>query len=103
MEHVVDGATLRLAGHIDGRCTAEVRQALYELLQLTDGDVHVDLTAVESIDLTALKVLAVANRTAERQGRRIVLAGCPPVVRRMLHLSHLRWMIQVAPTGQDAV
>ena len=43
--------------------------------------------------MTTLKMLAVANRVAERQGRRVVLRGGSPGVRRLLHLSHLRWMI----------
>ena len=45
-------------------------------------------------------MLAVANRVAEREGRRVVLRGGSPGVRRLLHLSHLRWMIPVEPAGQ---
>ncbi len=44
-----------------------------------------------------LKMLAVANRTAERQARRVVLRGASPGVRRLLHLSHMRWMIPLEP------
>ena len=57
----------------------------------------VDISRVDSVDMTTLKMLAVANRVAERQGRRVVLRGASPGVRRLLHLSHMRWMIPVEP------
>ena len=97
MQHTIDRDTLRLSGMLDVRCTAEVRAALYGLLETTTGDVHVDLADVESMDMTTLKMFAVANRFAERHGRRVVLRHCSPAVRRLLHISHLRWMIPVEP------
>ena len=103
VEHMTDGNTLVLAGSLDVRRTAELRSALYGLLEETTGDVHVDIERVESIDMTTLKMLAVANRFAERSGRRVVLRGGSPGVRRLLHLSHLRWMIAVEPAEQPAV
>ena len=42
-------------------------------------------------------MLAVANRFAERGGRRLVLRGGTPGLRRLLHLSHLRSMLPVEP------
>ncbi len=97
MEQSTQGTTLVLTGVLDLRHAAEVRHALYTLMADTTGDVHLDLGAVESVDLTILKMFAVANRFAERTGRRVVLRHCSPAVRRLLHLSHLRWMISVEP------
>jgi anti-anti-sigma factor len=90
-----DGPTLVLAGHFDVRSTWEVRTAIYELLGSHDGDVVVDLTGVDAVDLTALKVLAVATREAGRDGHHLVLRGCSGAVRRLLHLSHLMRMVEV--------
>ena len=101
MEHTVNGNTLELAGSLDVRCTAELRAVVYRLLDRRDGDVHVDISRVDSVDLTTLKMLAVANRVAERQGCRVVLRGGSPAVRRLLHLSHLRWMIPVEPSDHS--
>ena len=98
MEHSTRGNTLELSGALDVRCTADLRVAIYSLLGKTTGDVIVDIERVETIDMTTLKLLAVANRFAEREGRRIVLRGATPGVRRLLHLSHLRPMIPVEPT-----
>lgn len=101
MEHTTNGNTLELTGSLDVRCTAVLRAAVYELLEEQVGDVRVEISGVDSVDLTTLKMLAVANRVAERQGRRVVLAGGSPGVRRLLHLSHLRWMLPVEQTGQS--
>ena len=103
MQHTTNGNTLELTGSLDVRCTAELRAAVYRLLEEQAGDVRVDISRVESVDLTTLKMLAVANRVAERQGRRVVLTGGSPGVRRLLHLSHLRWMLPVEPSGQSTV
>lgn len=97
MEHSTHDNTLVLSGALDVRCTAELRAVLYGLLGSTTGNVLVDIEHVDSIDMTTLKLLAVANRSAEREGRRVVLCGVSTAVRRLLHLSHLRWMIPVEP------
>ena len=101
MELRTNGNTLELTGSLDVRCTAELRTAVYRLLEEHEGDVRVDISRVESIDLTTLKMLAVANRSAERQGRRVVLTGGSPGVRRLMHLSHLRSMLHIKPGGRS--
>ena len=92
---------LELTGSLDVRRTAELRAAVYRLLDEQTGDVRVGISRVESVDLTTLKMLAVANRVAERQGRRVILTGGSPAVLRLLHLSHLRWMLPVEPGSQS--
>ncbi|KAA1428862.1 STAS domain-containing protein [Nocardioides antri] len=90
MQIMTDGPILLLSGDFDVRSTGEVRNAVYDHLRGNDeGAITIDMTEVETIDLTALKVLAVASRFALRRGQRIVLRGTCPAVRRMLHLSHL--------------
>ena len=102
MEHSTQGNVLELAGSLDVRCTADLRVVLYSLLGRTHGDVIVDIGRVDTIDMTTLKMIAVANRFAEREGRRLVLRGATPGVRRLLHLSHLRPMIPVEPSHSAA-
>jgi anti-anti-sigma factor len=105
MEHAhEDGSVstaLELSGVLDVRRTAEVRARVYAELARSRGDVILDISRVEWIDMTTMKMLAVANRVAERQARRVVLRGASPDVRRRLHLSHMRWMIPLEP--YDAV
>ena len=95
MDIVVDGPALVLAGDFDVRSTMEVRAALYEHLDRTGDDVVVDLSGVRTVDHTALKVLAVATRYADRAGRHLVLRGCCPAVLRMLHLSRLIRVVEL--------
>jgi anti-anti-sigma factor len=102
MEIFTDGPRLVLAGEFDVRSTWEVRNAIYEHLNGHDQDIVVDLSEVGSIDVTALKVLAVATRNAERAGRRLVLRGCGPAVRRLLHLSHLIRVVEVERVAASA-
>ena len=90
MNITADGATLVLSGDFDVRSTFQVRAAIYEhLATQAEGMVYIDLTDVRLVDLTALKVLGVATREANRAGQHLTLRGCGPAVRRLLHLSHL--------------
>ena len=90
-----DGPTLVLVGDFDVRTSGEVRSAIYDHLHCEYVSEHpeqavaIDLTEVDHVDLVALRVIAAASRTAARSGRRVVLRGACPSVRRMLHLSHL--------------
>jgi anti-anti-sigma factor len=102
MDIIKDGPTLVLSGDFDVRSTWEVRQAVYDLMAGHDGDVVVDLTGVEVVDLTALKVLAVATREAGRAGHHLTLRGCGPAVRRMLHLSRLIRLVEVERAATPA-
>ena len=80
MRITTDGPTLLLSGDFDVRSTGEVRNAVYDHLRRNaEGAITIDLTEVDSVDLTALKVLAVASRFALRDGQLIVLRGaCRP-------------------------
>lgn len=97
MDIVSEGPTLLLSGDFDVRSTWEVRNAVYDHLEKHDEDVVVDLSQVSAVDVTALKVLAVATRRAQSHGHHLFLRGCRPAVRRMLHLSRLYAALEVEP------
>ena len=91
-----DGPVLVLCGDLDVRSTMEVRTAVRELLGSYD-EVAIDLSGVESADVTALRVLAAATLHAIRDGHHLTLRRPSPAVRRMLHMSHLARIVEVAP------
>jgi anti-anti-sigma factor len=102
MDIRTDGPTLVLVGDFDVRSTRAVRDAIYEHLGVFDQDVVIDLSEVGCVDLTALRVLAVATREAGKAGHHLTLRGCGPSVRRMLHVSRLRRAVQVEGVAASA-
>lgn len=102
MDITTDGPTLVLSGDFDVRSTWEVRNAIYDHLHEHDDDVVVDLTDVDSVDHTALKVLAVATRRATQDGHHLTLRGCGPSVRRMLHISRLFRVVELEREAASA-
>ena len=95
MNIVRDGPTLVLHGDFDVRSTGDVRREIYAQLADHDADVVIDLSDVAVIDVTALKVLAVATREAHRRGGHLRLRGCGPHVTRMLHKTRLIRFVEV--------
>ena len=95
MELIVEDRTLILHGHFDVRSTGMVREALYAQMARTTGDIVVDLADVQSIDATALKVLAAATKIMERSHRTLVLRGCSPALRRVIAFTRLRRLVTV--------
>lgn len=102
MEIHTDGPRLVLVGDFDVRSTWQVRTALYDHLDAREDDVVLDLSRVETIDITALKLLAVATRHAHAQDQHLRLRGCSPAVRRMQLISRLNRMLEVEPTAVSA-
>ncbi len=95
MDIISDGQTLVLHGDFDVRSTWEVRNAIYERLESFDSDVVVDMTDVRTIDVTALRLLAVATRHAWLSGHHLTVRNPGPAVRRMVHLTRLAHAIEV--------
>ena len=84
---------------IRSRDDIELRAAVHDHIRACGTDlispVVIDISAVRSVDATALKVIAAASRQAQRYGVRVVLRGARPAVRRMLHLTHLIRLIEL--------
>lgn len=102
MEIIADGATLVLSGEFDARSTWAVRTALQERLAGFEQDVVIDLSGVTMVDMTAMKLLAASSITAGQHGHHLVLRGCQPAVRRLMHLSRLARFVEVERAAATA-
>jgi anti-anti-sigma factor len=96
------GRVLVLHGDFDVRSTWEVRNAIYECIDVHDADVVIDMTDVGTIDMTALRLLAVATRHAWLAGHHLTVRNPGPAVRRMVHLARLAHAIEVERVAASA-
>ena len=73
---------VHLTGILDVRTVGDVRQTLNDLIDASDGDVIVDLEAVDAVDATGLGLLVATHRRTQSLGRQLVLwHPMPSVVR----------------------
>ncbi|BEP11790.1 STAS domain-containing protein [Acidothermaceae bacterium B102] len=91
------GRLVALTGRLDVASVADVRLALHAAVDDGTGDLVLDLGAVEAIDASGIGVLVGAHRRAGRNGRRLVVAACPPSVLRMLRLTRLHRVLVLSP------
>ena len=83
------GQVLVLRGRLDVTAAADVRLALAAAVDAGDGELLLDLAALEGVDPTGLGVLVGAHRRAGRNGRTLVLQDVPPPVGRLLRRTRL--------------
>jgi anti-anti-sigma factor len=94
---VASGTELALEGRLDTRSVSYVRETLHAAIDAGAGDLVVDVSGVELVDLTGLGVLVGADRRARQAGRRIVLRHAGPSLQRVLRLTNLHRVLTVEP------
>jgi anti-anti-sigma factor len=96
-------AVLVVAGELDLATAPQLADTALAMVDASVGDLVVDaggLTFCDSSGLTAF--VRVTNRLAE-DGRRLAIAGAPPIVHRVLEISGLVEAITVQDTVSDAI
>ena len=89
---------IRLAGLLDVRSVGDVRQLLTDLIDNSDGDIVVDLEAVDAVDATGLGLLVATHRRTQLLGRQLVLRHPAPSVVRILAVTRLHRILHVERT-----
>jgi anti-anti-sigma factor len=99
---VNDGSFVALSGRLDVHAAADIRLELADAVDSGEGELVLDLTALEAVDATGLGVLVGAHRRAQRAGRTLVLADVPDPVGRLLLITRLDKILQTRRSEECA-
>ena len=83
-------------GELDISSVARVRETLHDALSVRPARLVVDLAACPFVDACALTMLLDVHRRAWRSGGTLTLRGCSPRVLRLLSLTGLRRVFDLA-------
>jgi anti-anti-sigma factor len=83
-------------GELDSGSVARVRETLHDALSVRPGRLVVDLAACPFVDACALTMLLDVHRRAWRSGGVLTLRACSPRVLRLLSLTGLRRVFDLA-------
>ncbi len=84
----LDGSTLALDGEIDAHTAPELA-ARYAELPKGDGDIVIDMSKVDFMDSSGLRVIIELHQRVEQASRRLVLLTPSPPVARLIEVSGL--------------
>ena len=87
---------VRLPHRLDGSSVPAARVALHRAIDDAPGDVVVEMTDVEWIDVTGLGMLAAAHERLRRRGHQLVLHHPSPALRRTLAVTRLGRVLTIA-------
>jgi anti-anti-sigma factor len=85
-----------LPSRVDATTSGDVRYALQVALDsVHHGDLTIDASAVESLDVAGLGVLVSAHRRAKQRGVRLVICDPQPRVLRILAVTRLHRILHL--------
>jgi anti-anti-sigma factor len=97
--NVASGYELAVSGRVDMHTASDVRDALHAAIDAGTGDLVVDVSGVDLIDMTGLGVLIGAHRRAVLANRRVVLRDASPRMLRILRMTRLHRVLTVETTA----
>ena len=96
-------AVLVVAGELDLATAPQLADHALAVVESASGDLVIDASGLSFCDSSGLTAFVrVTNRLAE-QGRRLAIAGPPPIVHRVLEISGLVEAITVQDTVSEAI
>lgn len=87
---------VRIGARLDAGTSAGLRTRLHDAVDAGSGDLILDLSELEMIDATGLGVLVGTHRRAIAAERRLVLRSVPPRIMRVLAVTRLNRILNVA-------
>lgn len=101
VEEVRVGREVAVSGRLDVTTVADVRLALYGVLDRGSGDLLIHLAHASVHDATGLGVIVGIHHRARRLGRRLILVDASPRLDRLLRASRLHRVIARGPVDGD--
>ncbi|MFB7617743.1 STAS domain-containing protein [Kitasatospora sp. NPDC056181] len=94
---------VRPEGELDNDTAEPLYEALNTVLRGPPGPVVVDCDGLSFCDSTGLNLLLRARRSAEGDGRTLLLAGLSPTVSRLFEITGAGTMFRIYPSLADAL
>lgn len=92
--HAAETLVLALAGDLDIASAPALKRHLDDAATTGSGRVVVDLSEVEFLDSTGLRVLLTARQRLHERGQELRLRPGPPVVQRLFELTQTAELFQ---------
>jgi anti-sigma B factor antagonist len=83
------GTAIAVAGELDLSTAGRVERELIRAEQAQPAILALDLTGLEFIDSTGLRLVIAADARARKEGRRLVVVAGPPAVHRVFRIALL--------------
>ena len=88
-----DATIVYLAGELDLLVSPGLQELLDAECERNPRRLSVDLTAVDFLDSSALRVFVHTHKRLAGESARLELVSCPPSIRRVLSLTSLDWLL----------
>ncbi len=88
-----ESTVVYLAGEVDLVVAQGLQRLLETECERSPRRLSLDLTAVDFLDSSALRVFVHTHKRLAGQSARLELVGCTPAVRRLLSLTSLDWLL----------
>jgi anti-anti-sigma factor len=91
IESDIDGPipTVRLTGELDISCAEAIERTIEEVERTTNGNLVIDLRALEFMDSTGLRLILSADARARDRGSELVIVRGPEPVDRVFRMAAL--------------
>lgn len=83
-------ARIRISGEIDFTGTPALREELHKFIEITSGEIQVDLSELEYLDSSGLAALIEFRRLLIQKKRSVVIIAVTEQVDRLLHLTQVK-------------
>ncbi|OEU66173.1 MAG: anti-anti-sigma factor [Desulfovibrio sp. S3730MH75] len=90
LEVTVEESLIKISGEIDFTGTPALREELHKFIEVSAGEVRVDLSELEYLDSSGLASLIELRRILTQKGRTVVIVSVTEQVDRLLHLTQVK-------------